>query len=786
MMAVDAELNETEHRRVQLSEGGAGATTDPVLSCIPDAADSDQVRAYIDSVSPAAPCGKSCFSLEPCGTGGEFCLFYLPGVDTFNIPAASQYILTIGCTDDAEAPVTATMTVTIISNTPPVFVPSLPLADGQIKTQQDLRMFCEDQTRIEILATDGINEAVGPFILGLILDPYNAVPTASNLDTTVTYREKVGNDYTVLDLDTVDTTLFDSLNIHMWSNTSAGMELYQLDGTSLKTKLNPKYVREDHRSVTLYFLLDDGFCRSQTYSLTLEMENHNERPRIYTTEPFLEAYEGEINLSQDVEIRDEEQADGFTFELARSNSLFDVDTNSGNITTRPGVSIDLDANNNIYEDFTVVLRAYDDEGRRSDRANFLVRVYDKNDNQPYFTQSAFNLIATECTEPGEIVGQLSGNDDDSQYNQNNFFFFGGGGSEFVVMATGDVVMSRNCSIGEIFTGTATIEDQGIYPGPLTGDPATVTILCVPCVLTTAVSLNSTSGGESKDYTFYWLPPAMVVGITVLTLTGLLIFKLFSYCKKKGPDSIEEEPLRLRKVSDVSKISRETSMSIPNTDAPNGHLPSRRLSTDLSNGKAVSIHKGKPQLPVPPMLMKPRKSINPFKAWKNSPLTLYRKYNMKLREPPQRESTNGSISSRRLSEDQLPEVETISLGPDKKSSFGSLPAIAEHQRTDSIITLDETDKMASLARIYGSTSRKGSNMSLFSRKGSTMSLFSRKGSTFSRKDSVFSRKDSVFSRKGSIFGRKDSTSRVQKINIAPMRKGSTLSESPSLINPVWRY
>ena len=51
------------------------------------------------------------------------------------------------------------------------------------------------------------------------------------------------------------------------------------------------------------------------------------------------------------------------------------------------------------------------------------------------------------------IGQLEGKDDDSDYNQNNFFYFGGGGNDFTVMATGDVVLKRNCSDGETFSGT---------------------------------------------------------------------------------------------------------------------------------------------------------------------------------------------------------------------------------------------------------------------------------------------------------------------------------------------
>ncbi|KAK3768229.1 hypothetical protein RRG08_031023 [Elysia crispata] len=282
MLAVDVELNETEHRRVQLTDGG-GASTDPVLLCTPDAADNDPVRVYIQAASPTAPCGMNCFSLQPCGSSGEHCLFYLPGVDTLSVTLASRYTLTVGCTDDAEPGVTGTLTVTVISNTPPVFVPAAPLAvsltidglasspgaviyeistedvdndfvdysmtlspdseylfllkNGQIKTAQDLRMFCGDRFTASITASDGYNSPIGPFTLGLTLDPHNEAPTVTNLDTTLSYREKPGVGYTVLELATADTTVFDTLNIHMWADSSAGMELYKLSGESGFTKM---------------------------------------------------------------------------------------------------------------------------------------------------------------------------------------------------------------------------------------------------------------------------------------------------------------------------------------------------------------------------------------------------------------------------------------------------------------------------------------------------------------------------------------------------------------------
>ncbi|GFR93981.1 cadherin EGF LAG seven-pass G-type receptor 2 [Elysia marginata] len=614
MMAVDVELNETENRRVQLTDKRG----DPVLLCAPDAADSDPVRAYIQAVTPTAPCGKSCFSLQPCGTGGEYCLFYLPGVDTLSVVLASRYTITVACTDDAEVHVSGVLTVTVISNTPPVFVPASPLSDGQIKTTQDLRMFCGDKATASITASDGYNSPIGPFTLGLSLNPYNAAPIATNLDTTVSYREKPGVGYTVLDLDVVDTTLFDSINIHMWANSSTGMELYELSdsyqyqgfplplpepGTSLRTKLNPKYVREDLRSVTLYFILDDGYCSSSTYYLTVEVENFNERPRVYTTQPFLEAYEGEINIPNNIEIIDEEQKGGFTFALSSPNDLFDVNPSTGNIVTKSGLSVDLDEQNKIYEDFTVGVYAYDDQGRRSDEANVLVRVYDRNDNPPYFTQTTFNMAAQDCMEPGSIVGQVEGKDDDSEYNQNNFFYFGGGGSELVVMATGDVVLRRKCEDGEILRGIATIHDQGIFPGALDGDPATVVLPCVP---TTTASPLVPSPDTIKRDVYACLILSAVLAATWLSLTVSLVLKV-RCCHAHDVDIVRlpaTQLFRSQRISTISRISHLTTTSTTISDH-RPSPPSRRMSTGVAPDAQSQESYDEREVPVPPLLIKQR-------------------------------------------------------------------------------------------------------------------------------------------------------------------------------------
>ncbi|GFR85834.1 LOW QUALITY PROTEIN: hypothetical protein ElyMa_000705900 [Elysia marginata] len=116
VLLADVELNEKEDARTQL---GAG----PVVTCVEE--DGDQVRAYVQSISPSSGCATRCLQLEPCGGGNDFCLWFL-GNSVLYYSTVSLYTLTIGCTDDVEAAVTQDISVTIVPNSPPTFDPDNP------------------------------------------------------------------------------------------------------------------------------------------------------------------------------------------------------------------------------------------------------------------------------------------------------------------------------------------------------------------------------------------------------------------------------------------------------------------------------------------------------------------------------------------------------------------------------------------------------------------------------------------------------------------------------------
>ncbi|GFR85842.1 hypothetical protein ElyMa_000706100 [Elysia marginata] len=94
-------------------------------------------------------------------------------------------------------------------------------------------------------------------------------------------------------------------------------------------------------------------------------------------------------------------------------------------------------------------------------------------------------------------GRVKGTDDDSDYNQNNWVYFGGGGGNFDIAANGWIVLNQKCLNGETYIGTATISDQGIKPGPLTGDPMGVIVNCGQ-LSSIIVELGTSMLGDQED------------------------------------------------------------------------------------------------------------------------------------------------------------------------------------------------------------------------------------------------------------------------------------------------
>ncbi|CAG5132995.1 unnamed protein product, partial [Candidula unifasciata] len=600
--AIDVQTNEVEDRRVMLGPA-------PLVSCT----DEDPARATIQSISPNSQCGLKCLSLEPCPGGSntsEFCLFYVPGQGKYNYASVPQYNLIIACTDDVEKPTAVPLIMRIAPNTPPDWDPSTPIVDtktvsattlkagvpiytlrtkdidddavyytmttdpntpylnigyanGEITSNTDGRFICTDKIRAMVTATDKHNPPIGPYRVDFTFNPTNTVPYVSNLDATVTINENVGVGFTAYDIKVIDPVESSRLTVTMRSQTDSGMEQYTFEpngkGGTVKTKRNPNFEQKDTQRVTLYFDVDDGFCKAnKTYSLTINTADVNEQPTLYpSTLQSLEVYEGYINIPTGLQIFDEDTNDKCTFSSAGGSKEFAVDKDTGNIYSVGEIDID---KNTPFKKFNQMVKCTD-EGGKTTTSNLDVVVYDANDQYPIFNSNSFTFAATECTPLGTELGKVAGKDDDSSHNHNNFIYYGGGAGKVTVMAKGSVVLTQPCVNGETSTGTATIADEGIYPGPLTGTPATISFKCGPCpppppppqpappatpapaVTTTTTTTKKptvttkaptkttrTKEDDSTSILLSWLIPAILGGLVWLALTAFLIYRYCCPCR----------------------------------------------------------------------------------------------------------------------------------------------------------------------------------------------------------------------------------------------------------------
>ncbi|XP_055871969.1 protocadherin Fat 2-like [Biomphalaria glabrata] len=519
LAAINVELSESQKTQKDLFNGA------PLVTC----EDEDDTRAFIQTISPASPCGKKCFLLQKCGAGApnqtEFCLIFLPSEGTLSYKQASLYQLTIGCTDDLEPVATKTMTINIINNSPPVFqnqnlpsfatIPASTAAgksvfsvaasdsdgdpiyysmtlspatpyltigytDGLVKTTQDLKYLCENTITANFQATDKINSPITKTVT-FTIDKANTAPTITNLDTTISIDENTASG-PVRTLNVLDDKIGTPLTYHMTSVSGSGLELYSFDPTTkiLSTKSKPNYERLDTRSVTLYFEVTDGYCTSPQYSLTININDVNESPVLTPSDrKIIEVFEENIVTPSGVTLTDEDINDSWTYSLvSSSDSRLTVDPSSGDIITTAPIDID---KNTVSKTYTVKFVATDKKGKVSNTATATVTIYDINDNPPpYFKSKSYSFAATECTDPGTPLGKVVGDDDDSTYRNNDWLVYGGGGGKMSVMSDGTVILTQACVDGETGSGEATITDQGEYPGPLSGLDVPIALTCGPC------------------------------------------------------------------------------------------------------------------------------------------------------------------------------------------------------------------------------------------------------------------------------------------------------------------
>ncbi|XP_005103161.2 protocadherin Fat 1 [Aplysia californica] len=597
--AIDVELKEEENRRTDLFGG-------PVMSC----ADDDPSRGFIQSISPSAPCGLRCFQLQSCAGGSglantsDYCLYFLPSQGSLRYAITPLYTLTVACSDDVESTTVDSLTVTVVPNTPPLFQPSSPLsinrnfdgsstspyttitdvqttdvdrdpifysmstspntdfleigyANGVIQSTTDLKFLCEPSIEATVTATDTYNPAIGPLTIDYTIDNANEAPSVTNLDVTIEVDENSAVGTVVHTLDVVDDGIGTIIK-YMTSTSDAGLEMFELDGDEVKLRIEPDYERSDTRSVRLYFDLTDGYCNSETYSLNVNIKDINEPPVFRQPRREIKVYEGNI-LEPGVEVDDEDLIETLTFSKTRANGPFTVNPVTGEVmSTR---ELDLDPNvedRNFFMDAIVT-----DKGGETAEVVYFITVCDANDNPPFFLQNSYVFGATECTDPGSVLGQVQGDDDDSAFQNNDAIYFGGGGGKMAVTSDGQVILTQPCVDGEVSSGVATIHDLGIYPGPLSGTSATISVVCGPCppppppvtAAPTAAPPAATvppttggggtgsggSGGGGLSSLLGWMIPAIIGGLVWLGLTAYFISRYCRRCKNPCAGKCRRRP-----------------------------------------------------------------------------------------------------------------------------------------------------------------------------------------------------------------------------------------------------
>ncbi|KAL8571323.1 hypothetical protein ACOMHN_050573 [Nucella lapillus] len=183
--------------------------------------------------------------------------------------------------------------------------------------------------------------------------------------------------------------------------------------------------------------------------------------------------------------------------VADGGGAFDIHPVSGRISSR-GV---FDVDPNEREKARVLeVRVVDRNGERA-KATMKITVIDKNDNVPEFTNRLVTESANECTPAGKQLRKISGRDLDSRRDGNEDLIYSGDGENITVLATGHIVLKRQCTAGQKESMAVHVTDQGSYPGPLTGVSTTVSFTCFPCP---PPPPNATDGGAGgRNWYRYW-------------------------------------------------------------------------------------------------------------------------------------------------------------------------------------------------------------------------------------------------------------------------------------------
>ncbi|PVD31839.1 hypothetical protein C0Q70_07257 [Pomacea canaliculata] len=394
----------------------------------------------------------------------------------------------------------------------------------------------------------------------------NLRPVVTNLNTTVKVAEGSTVSYSVA---VTDADKYNAILYTVRASPEEGLDYYSVDNNGkVTTRKALDYEYTPLRTVTLYFDISDGFCKAPTSWLTIQITDVNERPKIIPNDIEITVYEGFINIDQFWKVVDPDENEYHTWSRTSTSSDLDVDDDTGSIFSKEEIDIDPNVKSKLYN---LKVRVTDKGGLTAD-AIARITVLDKNDNEPIFDKAVFDVSANECTKPGTILSKVTATDRDSSFQGNDRLFYSGTGRYISVMSDGSVVLTSQCTAGINDDTLAHVTDQGQYPGPLTGVPATVTFscsvsgvvtsgpsptrqtvrplplfqspyssACQPCPTPPEPITTTTTAATSTTYTtsiytsntkngfldnLAWLVPAILLGIVLLST---LLYLLWRYC-----------------------------------------------------------------------------------------------------------------------------------------------------------------------------------------------------------------------------------------------------------------
>ncbi|KAL8582862.1 hypothetical protein ACOMHN_042694 [Nucella lapillus] len=422
-----------------------------------DTTDGDKTRAWLSSITPTTPC-FGCFTVEPCDNSKP---------------------LVVTCTDDIETPsLSATVEIRVTSNLPPLFDPPALFESVIVRLTSSLR---EGDIVYRVLTKDNEKD---PVFFNMYTEPasklftigYGANDKPSFVSTphTLEVKEDASVGSAVDAISVSDSTKYPDIDFYMSSLNHGALDLYYVSGGRLRVRRPLDFEYQSLREVTITLRAFDGFCFSDDYVLRVVITDVNEDFILQPT--FLEpvVLEGFVNYEPNLTIVDQDVNDDHTYSRVTGLNKLIVQSASGFITSE---LIDSDPLEKKSLSITVQVRDSSTKPIHAHSFEINFTMIDINDNAPVFIKNSYEFKVDNCTQLGVLVGKVNAKDDDSPLNGNNLLRYGGGGTTFFVLSDGNVQYTSLLAVGKTDIGSASVTDMGLYPKPLAGDPAKISLVC---------------------------------------------------------------------------------------------------------------------------------------------------------------------------------------------------------------------------------------------------------------------------------------------------------------------